>query len=322
MKGTTFKSSNKSLYFVISSICLFLFVLCDLLKINNFSGEWIFFTGGNLLNVIYQISINAIIAFGMAFAIIIGGIDLSVGSVVALSGVVLSIFMVNFGLPTLFSFLIVLLMGALVGVLNGYLISTFNIPAFVVTLGTMAFFRGVSLILVNGTPIFNDNSAFLFIGNGDILSIPFPVIILLVLFGVCHYILKYTRFGRFAYAVGGNEEAARISGINVKRVKMLIHCLCSIVATVSGVILASRLGSGQPLAGEGYELDAITAVIIGGASLNGGIGTIDGVLLGSIVLGLINNGMNLLSISPYFQWIIKGALILTVVVFKQSLMES
>ena len=305
-------------YLIIFGLSLLLFLLVDVFKINNYSGEFLFLSPGNLLNVLNQAGLYAIIAFGMTWVIIIAGIDLSVGSLIALSGVLVSMFLVNFGMPLWLSIILVLAIGAIIGSLHGYLIEKFTIPAFVVTLGGMVFYRGLALLMVNGEPIFNDNPAFLFIGNGTLLGIPLPVFILIVVFALFHYILKYTQFGRFIYAVGGNEEAARLSGISIYRVKMVIHAMCSMAAMISGIILASRLGSGQPLAGNTWELYVITSVIIGGTSMSGGIGTIPWTLAGAIIFGLINNGMNLLNIVPYYQWVIRGVVILAAVAIKET----
>lgn len=306
-------------FLVIFAVSLLLFILIDLLQINNYTNSWVFLSKGNLLNILYQASINAIMAFAMTIVIIIAGIDLSVGSFVSIAGVLLCVLNANLGFNLFFSIFIVLAVGILFGMLNGFIIARFDIPPFVATLGAMIFIRGISNLLVNGEAVFNDSPAFLFIGNGKILSIPFPIFILIGLFALFHYLLKYSVFGRHVYSLGGNEEAAKLSGVKVGFVKIAVYALSGFAATVSGIILASRLGSGQPLSGNGYELDVITAVIIGGASFAGGVGTITGTLAGAVILGLISNGMNLLSIQPYLQWVIKGSLILLVVVFKQQI---
>jgi len=305
-------------YLIVIGLVVILFLLVDIFKINNYSGEFLFLSPGNILNVMNQAALYAIIGFGMTWVIIIAGIDLSVGSLIALSGVLLSMFLVNWGLPIWLSIIMVLSLGLLIGGLHGYLIERFAIPAFVVTLGGMIFYRGLALLIVDGEPIFNDKTAFLFIGNGYLLGVPFPIFILLLTFVLFHYVLRYTRFGRFIYAVGGNEEAARLSGINIYKVKVIIHGMCSMAAMISGIILASRLGSGQPLAGNTWELYVITSVIIGGTSLSGGIGTIPWTLAGALIFGLINNGMNLLNIVPYYQWVIRGVVILVAVAIKET----
>jgi len=305
-------------YLIVIGLSVLLFLLVDVFGINNYSGEFLFLSPGNILNVINQAALYAIIGFGMTWVIIIAGIDLSVGSLIALSGVLLSMFIVNFNLPIVVSIILVLAAGMIIGAIHGYLIERFAIPAFVVTLGGMVFYRGLALLIVDGEPIFNDNPAFLFIGSGTPLGIPFPIFILAVVFCLFHYILRYTQFGRFIYAVGGNEEATRLSGVNVYMTKIIIHAMCSTTAMISGIILASRLGSGQPLAGNTWELYVITSVIIGGTSLSGGIGTIPWTLAGAIIFGLINNGMNLLNIVPYYQWVIRGVVILAAVTIKET----
>lgn len=221
-------------------------------------------------------------------------------------------------MPLVFAILITLVIAFLIGAFQGYLIEKFSLPAFVITLGGMILFRGIALLLVDGTPIFNAQKSFVFIGNGTFLGIQLTVYILIFFFLIFHYLLKYSQFGRFVYAIGGNEEAARLSGVNIMRVKVLIHGLTSFAAAVSGIILSSRLGSGQPLAGNGWELYVITAVIIGGTSMSGGVGTISNTLAGALIYGLINNGMNFLNISPYHQWIIRGLVILVAVAAREK----
>jgi len=263
----------------------------------------------------------AIIGFGMTMVIIIAGIDLSVGSVMALAGVLLSMFMVNFNIPLFVALLVVLVICFAIGLLQGYLIEKFTLPAFVVTLSGMILFRGIALLLVDGNPIFNDSPQFLFIGNGAIAGIPLTIYILVAMFLLFYYLLQKTQFGRFVYAIGGNEEAAKLSGVGIVKMKMLIHGLTSIAAAVSGIILSSRLGSGQPLAANGWELYVITAVIIGGTSMSGGTGTISWTLVGAIIYGIINSGMNFLDISPYNQWVIRGLVILFAVAMRERSTE-
>ncbi len=298
-----------------------LFFLVDILRINNYTETWIFLSYENFLNILYQVAINAIIAFAMTQIIIINGIDLSVGSIISIAGVLLCFFMVIYSFSLFFALLLTLLLGTIIGVFNGCLVAKFDIPPFVITLGVMILIRGLSFILVNGSPVFNDQPEFLYIGNGYLFGIPIPIYILILMFLFFRYLLQFNRFGLHIYALGGNEESARLSGIKIKLIKILVYAHSGLAASVSGIILASRLGSGQPLAGEGYELDAITAVIIGGASFGGGIGTMGGTLAGAIIIGLISNGMNLLDIPPYSQWVIKGLLILIVVVIKQALTQ-
>jgi ribose transport system permease protein len=308
-------------YLILIGLAIILFILVDILRINNYSGGFLFLTAGNMLNILGQAALYAIIGFGMTMVIIIAGIDLSVGSLIALSGVLLSLFMVNLHIPLVFAILLVLVICFLVGVSQGYLIERFTLPAFVVTLGGMILYRGIALVLVAGNPIFNDHSGFLFIGNGKVLGLPITIIVLIVVFLLFHYLLRFTQFGRFVYAIGGNEEAAKLSGVNIMKMKMTIYGLTSLAAAVSGILLSSRLGSGQPLAGNGWELYVITAVIIGGTSMSGGTGTISWTFAGAMIYGLINSGMNFLNISPYNQWIIRGLVILIAVAARERSTE-
>jgi len=304
-------------YLILIGLAVLLFFLIDIIQINNYSGESLFLTIGNIKNVLNQASLYAIIGFGMTMVIIIAGIDLSVGSIMALSGVLLSIFMVKFQLPLAIAIVLDLSICFLLGVAQGYLIEKFTLPAFVVTLSGMILFRGIALLLVDGNPIFNDSPGFLFIGNGDLLGIPITIFVLVVMFLFFYYLLQRTQFGRHVYAIGGNEETAKLSGINIFKMKMMIHGLTSFTAAVSGIILSSRLGSCQPLSGSGWELYVITAVIIGGTSMSGGTGTISWTLAGAIIYGVINSGMNFLDISPYNQWVIRGLVILLAVTMRE-----
>lgn len=303
------------LYLLIAGIVIALFAVCDVVKYENYTDGWVFLRPGNILNILNQVSTNAIIAFGMTLAIVITGIDLSVGSVVGLVGVVLCKLMIDHGVGLAAAVGVSLALGLIVGLLNGYIVAYFRIPAFVATLASMIVIRGLALLLVNGNPIFNADESFLYMGNGMLGGIlPMPVFIMILVAIPFFYLTKRSIWGRRIYALGGNEEAATLAGVNVFRTKLLVFALCGLVAAISGVVHASRLGSGQPIAGEGYELDAITACVIGGTNMNGGYGTIAGTLMGAVLIGLINNGMNLLDISPYWQLILKGCIILVAVI--------
>ncbi|MED4585902.1 ribose ABC transporter permease [Brevibacillus choshinensis] len=266
----------------------------------------------NLLNIILQVSIIAICAFGMTFALIIGGIDLSVGSTIALSGTAAAL-LLQHNIPFIPVILIVLLIGVVLGAFNGVLVSKLHIPAFIVTVATMGIFRGIAYITTDGVPIAISDKSFLGLGNGSLLGIQIPILILLLLFVINHVILSKTKFGRRAYISGGNEEAAVYAGINVSRLKVWVYVLTSVMAAISGLILASRLYSAQPNAASGYELDAIAAAVLGGTSLSGGSGKILGTLIGAIIIGVINNGMNLMNVSYFYQLIVKGLVILIAV---------
>ncbi len=275
-----------------------------------------FLAPSNLLNLLRQVSINALIAFGMTFVILTGGIDLSVGSILALSGAI-SAYMVQAGVPTVLAITIGMITGALFGLINGILIAYGKAAPFIATLATMTIFRGATYVFTNGNPITGDkiNSSFLFqfMGRGYLFGIPFPIIIMIIAFAILYMVLHKTTFGRKTYALGGNEEAAYVAGVNTKRVTMIIYTLSGLMASVAGVILTSRLSSAQPDAGTSYEMDAIAAVVLGGTSLAGGKGRIFGTLIGALIIGTLNNGMNLLGISSFYQQIVKGIVIIVAV---------
>lgn len=266
----------------------------------------------NIINVLRQISINLILAFGMTYAIIICGIDLSVGSIVAVSGT-FACGIIQSGISPVIAILIGLLIGTSLGFFNGFIIANAELPPFIVTLGMMTIARGLAYVYSGGKPIRSIDPSFNWIGNGYIGPIPIPVIIMLFLFAFTVLILNKTRFGRYVYAVGGNREAARYSGINIKMVEMRVYTICGFLAAISGIILSARLYSGVPTIGAGYELDAIAAAVLGGTSFSGGAGTIGGTFIGALIIGVLNNGMNLLNVPYYYQLIVKGLVILSAV---------
>jgi ribose transport system permease protein len=278
-----------------------------------------FLTVNNLLNVLRQVSINALIAFGMTFVILLGGIDLSVGAVLALSSVAIASMMAA-GVDPVLATLFGVLAGAALGAVNGIIISRGKVAPFIATLGTMTVFRGLALVASDGRPITGFNSDFFsMLGAGYIGNlIPVPVITTMIAFVALWFILKKTVFGRHVYAVGGNEEASLISGVKVNRVKLWVYTLSGGLSALAGVILTSRLNSAQPNAGMGYELDAIAAVVLGGTSLSGGRGWIVGTLIGAVLIGVLNNGLNLLSVSSFYQQVIKGSVILLAVLLDRS----
>jgi len=241
--------------------------------------------------------------------ILTGGIDLGVGSVVALTGVTLGA-MLKANVPILFAFLIAVLVGALTGMINGLLVSKGRVPAFVATLGMMSAARGLSLIITGGQSIYVFPKSFLnFFGIGYLWFIPMPVVIAAVVVIVAQYSLSQTRFGRYVYAIGGNAEAARLAGVKVTLMIVIAYMIAGITYAIGGTILTARLNSAQPIAGVGYELDAIAAAVIGGTSLSGGIGTIWGTVLGALIMGVLRNGLNLLNISSYIQQVLIGTVI-------------
>lgn len=273
-----------------------------------------FLTVSNWTIIITQASINALLAFGVTFVIITGGIDLSLGSMVAVTGVTAAMLAHPDTFPVALPIFAGLLAGLLMGVFNGFIITKSKIAPFIVTLGTMTIGRGLALILSKGRPISNLSDSFNFIGGGEILGIPFPIIVLIIIFIICSLILKKTILGRYIYAIGGNEQASRASGINVNQVKMAVYSISGLLAGLAGVLLTSRITTGQPNAGAGFELDAIAAAVIGGTSTSGGTGTMTGTLVGVLLIGVINNGLDLLNVTSYYQQVVMGIIIIGAVV--------
>lgn len=275
-----------------------------------------FLTTDNLLNISLQTSITAIIAAGMTFVILTAGIDLSVGAVVAFTGVVAtSLLKVVLPAPLLFPLALLagLAIGAISGLTAGFFITTLKITPFIVTLALMTIWRGASFMYTDGRPIWGLPESFSVLGSGRILEIPIPTLIMLCVYVVSYIVLSKTRFGRYVYAVGGNREAARLSGINVDAVTRNVYMLSGTLAALSGFLLASRMNSGQPNAGLMYELDVIAAVVVGGTSLFGGRGSIIGTFVGAMLIGVLRNGLNLMNVSSYLQMILLGVVILLAV---------
>ncbi|MDN7244957.1 ABC transporter permease subunit [Planococcus sp. 1R117A] len=278
-----------------------------------------FLAANNLLNVLRQVSMNALIAFGMTFVILTGGIDLSVGSILALTGAVTAGMMAS-GMDPILAMLLGLLLGAVLGAINGIIIAKGKVAPFIATLATMTIYRGLTLVYTEGRPIsgLGDSMAFQMLGKGYFLGIPIPVVTMLISFGILYFILKKTTFGRRVFAVGGNEEASILSGINADRIKIYVYALVGLLAGLASLILTSRLNSAQPTAGEMFELDAIAAVVLGGTSLTGGRGWIVGTLIGALIIGVLNNGLNLIGVSSFFQQVVKGAVILLAVLLDRK----
>ncbi|CAE6946317.1 Belongs to the binding-protein-dependent transport system permease family [Vibrio sp. B1FLJ16] len=288
---------------------IFLIVVVSFLNPN-------FFTVDNILNILRQTSVNAIIAVGMTLVILTAGIDLSVGSVLALCGA-FAASLIAMEVPVLVAVPTALLAGAALGAISGIIIAKGKVQAFIATLVTMTLLRGVTMVYTDGRPIstgFTDTAdAFAWFGTGYALGIPVPVWLMVIVFAAAWYLLNHTRFGRYVYALGGNESATRLSGINVDRVKIGVYAICGMLAALAGIIVTSRLSSAQPTAGMGYELDAIAAVVLGGTSLMGGKGRIMGTLIGALIIGFLNNALNLLDVSSYYQMIAKAVVILLAV---------
>lgn len=276
-----------------------------------------FLAVSNIRNVLTQVSVNAVIAVGMTFVILTGGIDLSVGSTLAISGAVAATLVKGDG-NVFLAIIVAIAIGAVVGLINGMLVARGKIQAFIVTLATMTVFRGVTQVYTNGTPVSGLGRSFGVIGNKDILGIPFPVLITVVVFLAAFYVLSQTRYGRYVFALGGNEDSARLSGINTNKIKSLVYVISGITAAISGIIVTSRIGSASATAGAGYELDAIAAVVLGGTSLSGGEGSVAGTIIGALIIGVLNNGLNLLNVSPYYQAIVKGIVILLAVLIDKK----
>lgn len=272
----------------------------------------VFLTWSNLMNVARQVSINGLLAAGETFVVLAAGIDISIGSTMALAGAIVA----GVGLAHGFALggLAALLVGVAVGLVNALFVVRFRVPAFIATLAMLGIARGATLIYTHGRPISGLPESFLYIGNGWLGPVPFPVVLMLATYAVAHVTLRHTAFGRYVYAVGGNARAARYAGINTERVQYAVYAIAGFLAAVGGIVLTSRLASADPQAGVGIELDAIAAVVLGGASLFGGEGSVLRTLLGALILGVLNNGMNLLNVSPFYQEVIKGAVILLAVV--------
>lgn len=275
-----------------------------------------FFTISNMLIVMRQTSIVAFLAVGMSFVILGSGIDLSVGSVLAFSGAVGAGVMQNGGV--FLGVLAGLALGTALGVFNGIVITKLKIPAFIATLAMMTIARGGTLVYTDGRPITGLPSSFAFLGRGYIGNVPFPIILMSIVFVIAYIFLKLTRFGRYVYATGGNINAARASGIKVDNIIISTFAISGFLSGLTGMVLASRLNSAQPTAGTGYELDAIAAVVLGGTSLFGGEGELWGTLVGAFIMGILNNGLNMLNVSSFYQQVVKGIVILIAVTVAQS----
>jgi inositol transport system permease protein len=289
----------------------FLFILAFMLIISSILSP-AFLSSRNLLNVLRQMSVTTIIGFGMTLVIISGMIDLSAGSVTALAGVVGTSFYVMTG-SVWVGLIVGLVVGALAGLVSGTLISHFRLPPFIATLAMMTGARGLVLLYTGGKPIINIGN-FTVLGQGELVGLPIPILIMFLMFFIMLVLSKRTKLGRYVYAIGGNENAAIASGVNVKMVKIITFVIHGTLTGLAGVILMSRINSGQPSAGLSYEMDAITAVVVGGTSLSGGVGTLTGTLVGGLIVAILNNILNLTNVSPYWQQILKGVVIVLAVI--------
>ena len=273
----------------------------------------------NLKNLLRQVSINALISFGMTFVILTGGIDLSVGSLLALSSALMGSLIVS-GMNPMLAILAACFIGMGLGAVNGLVIAYGKVAPFIATLATMTIYRGLTLVYTNGNPIsgLSDDTMFHDFGQGFFMGLPVPAIIMLLAFAVSWFILRKTPLGRKIYAVGGNEKVSFIAGIKIERVKIFVYAITGFFCALAGAVLTSRLNSAQPTAGTGYELAAIAAVVLGGTSLSGGKGNITGTLVGVLIIGTLNNGLNILDVSSFYQQVVKGIVILLAVLMDRK----
>ncbi len=274
-----------------------------------------FLSPNNLRNIVRQISVLGIASVGMTYVILIGGIDLSTGSVITFVNIITAYFMVNLGMNMWLAILLAVLASTGIGFLNGFLVANFNMPSLIVTFASQTIFEGLAYLISNGMPIFGFPKAFAVIGQGYLGFIPLPVIVMAAIFLIGGFLLNRTYFGRYFYALGGNETAARMAGIRVKRIKYLIFSLSGLFAGIAGIIMLARTNSGQPTAGKGYEFEVITGVVLGGVSLSGGSGKLSNVVAGVLIMGILKNGMVLLNVSEYIQMVVEGIILLLAVGF-------
>ena len=274
-----------------------------------------FLTVNNLLNIAKQVSIYGIASIGMTYVILLGGIDLSIGSIISFVNIVTAYFMVNMGMNPWLAVIISLVICTVIGFLNGWVIAEIKMPPIIVTFASQTILAGCAYLICNGRPISRFDAGFLKIGQGYLGPIPIPIIIMIIAFIIGAFILVKTYFGRYFYALGGNEEAAELSGIRVKRVKYLVYALSGLFAGIAGIVMLSRANTAQPNAGVGYEFDVITCVVLGGVSVNGGSGKISNVIAGVLIIGAMSNGMILMNVSSYMQMVVKGIILLIAVGF-------
>ena len=309
MTANKFLTSIKSYFKRNAGILIGLVALCVVISFRSDR----FLTQDNIMNVLRQISSNMYLACAMTMILIAGGIDLSVGSIVAVTGVTAGT-LLNIGVPIPLTILICLVLGGLYGTITGVIITNTTLPPFIVTYSMMQILRGATYVYTGGTTVRVDNRAFINLGTGYAFGfLPLPVVYLLIVFVIVFIVLNKTSLGRHIYAVGGNEKAAKFSGINVKKTRMFVYIFSGVMGALAGMVLCARSYSGNPLAGDGAEMDAIAACVLGGASMAGGYGFVGGTLIGALIIGLLNNGLNLMRIDSYWQIILKGIVILVAV---------
>lgn len=302
--GSIYKYFKENIGIIIG--CLLLGILLTISSEN-------FMKVSNWTNVLRQISTNFYLSVGIMLAIILGGIDLSVGAVLAVSGVISASLITNNGFSVGIAIVLGCLVGTAIGLLNGIIIAFTDMPPFVVTIATMNIARGIAYLYAGGNPIRVQNRAFESIGLGYLGPIPLPVIYMLLILVFMYFLMNKSKMGSYIYAVGGNRQAATFSGINVKKVNIFVYTLSGLTASWAGVVLASRMASGQPATGVGYEADAVAASVLGGTSMTGGAGKIGGMVLGALLIGMLNNGLNLLGVNSFWQYVVKGVVILVAV---------
>lgn len=277
-----------------------------------------FLSASNFINVLRQVSIVGIMAVGMTFVILTGGVDLSVGGVTACVGVICAKLMVS-GWNPVFAVLVALAFAAMVGAVNAFFSHEFKLNAMIVTLATLQILKGISYIVTGAIPVYGFTEKFKVIGQGHLGAIPIPIIIMLVLYVMAYIVLKYTKFGQSIYGIGGNEEAVRLTGINIRKSKYSAYILCSVVSGIAGIVLLSRANTAQPSAGFGYEMDVIAGAVLGGISMSGGEGKITGVFAGVLVMAILSNGMLMMDVSEYWQWVTKGIVMLAAITYDRVL---
>lgn len=314
--NTKYKYAPNGLGRLLSQYAICLVLLCMIVFLALFTNS--FFTVQNIINVLRQVSINGVMAMGVTLIIVTGGIDLSLGSMLAFAGVVATSFAhPEPHCPLIIIILVGIVVGGICGMTNGFLVAHLKIPAFIATLGMTTVARGAALVYSDGRPIIDLSPSFKQFGQGSLLGVPVPIYVFVAVIILSVILLHKTRFGRYIYAIGGNQEAAKASGVNIKAVLFSVYAFAGILCGVAGVMLASRTGAGAPNAGSGYELDAIAAAVLGGTSTSGGKGTIVGTIAGILIMGILSNGLDILNVSSYIQQIIKGVIIVGAVLLDQ-----
>lgn len=269
----------------------------------------------NILNILRQVAVISILTAGMTFVIISGGMDLTVGAYLGFTGVVLAKLMKTFALPVPVAVIAVMLLTIILGIITGSLIVILNVSAIVITLGMMTVVRGLAYIISGGLPVYDIPDSIVFLGQGYVAGIPVPVIIMLLVVIIMGIILKYTYFGRYVYAIGGNIEAAKLAGVSVNKIIISLYAISAFLSSIAGTMLTGRISSGAPASGTGTEMDVVTAVVIGGVSVNGGKGSMLGAFLGAVIIGVLSNGLTILNIGEYYQQVVKGVVLIVAVAF-------